>query len=526
MFKRLAILKKLGSKLILSITLVILVAVGIIAFLVANLQKKHLIDEVIKGAGRVSETVKRSTRYDMLKYEPEDVHEIINTIGEQQGIEKIRIFNKIGVIIYSNDKEEMHTLLDKEQEECYACHAEEKPLERLTTTERTRIYRSSKGYRVLGMINPIYNERDCYTANCHAHPETQKILGVLDINMSLAQVDKTISRNRSIMLIFTFAVLIPVVLVSGVFVQRFVNRPVKELLIGTQKIADGNLRYAIPVYSSDEIGMLARSFNEMTDKLKTAHQEIEDRACVLQQKVDELKKTQQQLIRSAKLASLGKLAAGVAHEINNPLAIILNYCYLLLRRLGEQEAYGKNLKMMISEVTRCSRIVKSLLDFAREAPPEMHKVDLNRLIEHSLTLMKDQSAFFNIKVIKNFDNNCPHINADADQLEQVFMNIILNAAEAMPEGGSLTIRTAKKDGYVEVRFADTGYGIRQKDISKIFDPFYSTKEVGKGIGLGLSVSYGIIERHNGSIEVTSSLRKGTIFILKFPLEEVRVEEAV
>jgi two-component system NtrC family sensor kinase len=526
MFKRLTIFKKLGSKLIIFISLIVLVAVGFIAFFVTNLQKKHLIDEVIKGASRVSETVKRSTRYDMLKYEPEDVHEIINTIGEQQGIEKIRIFNKIGVIIYSNEKEEMLTLLDKEQEECYACHAAEKPLERLTTTERTRIYRSPKGYRVLGMINPIYNEPDCYSAACHTHPETQKILGVLDINMSLAQVDKTISRNRSIMLIFTFAVLVPVILVSGIFIQRFVNRPVRELLIGTQKIADGNLRHEIPVYSDDEIGMLARSFNKMTDKLKTAHQEIENRASALQQKVDELKKTQQQLIRSAKLASLGKLAAGVAHEINNPLAIILNYCYLLMRRLGDQEAYGKNLKMMISEVTRCSRIVKSLLDFAREAPPEMHKVDLNRLIEHSLTLMKNQSAFFNIKVIKDFDNHCPQISADADQLEQVFMNVILNAAEAMSEGGSLIIKTAEKNGYVEVRFSDTGCGIKQKDISKIFDPFYSTKEVGKGIGLGLSVSYGIMERHNGSIEVASSLHKGTTFILKFPLEETEIEEVI
>lgn len=525
MFKRLAIFKRLGSKLILSISLVILAAVGFIAYFTTNLQKQHLTDEVIKGAGRVSETVKRSTRYDMLKYEPEDVHEIINTIGEQPGIEKIRIFNKIGVIIYSNYKKEMHTLLDKEQEECYACHAAEKPLERLTTTERTRIYRSSKGYRVLGMINPIYNEKDCYSAPCHAHPESQKILGVLDINMSLAQVDKTINRNRSIMLIFSLALLIPVVLVNSVFIRRFVHRPVKELLIGTQKIADGNLRHSIPVYSDDEIGMLARSFNTMTDKLKTAHQEIENRAYALEQKVEELKKTQQQLIRSAKLASLGKLAAGVAHEINNPLAIILNYCYLLMRRLGQQEAYGKNLKMMISEVTRCSRIVKSLLDFAREAPPEMRRVDLNSLIEHSLVLMKDQSAFFNIKVKKDFDRCCPHINVDADQLEQVFMNIILNAAEAMPDGGSLTITTLRKDDYVEINFADTGCGIRHKDISKIFDPFYSTKEVGKGIGLGLSVSYGILERNNGSIEVDSKMGKGTTFTLKFPAEDSKVEEA-
>jgi len=374
------------------------------------------------------------------------------------------------------------------------------------------------------MINPIYNEKDCYSAPCHAHPKTQKILGVLDINMSLANVDKTISRNRLILLIFTLVALIPVVVVSGIFIQRFVNRPVKQLLIGTQKIADGNLRHSIPVYSKDEIGMLARSFNRMTDKLKNAHQEIEDRAYALEQKVEELKKTQQQLIRSAKLASLGKLAAGVAHEINNPLAIILNYCYLLMRRIGKQEALKKNLKMMISEVTRCSRIVKSLLDFAREAPPEKMIVDLNALIEHSLSLMKDQSTFFDIKVKKDFDPCCPQISADTDQLEQVFMNIILNAAEAMLEGGILTITTKQVDNFVEIRFADTGCGIRKEDTSKIFDPFYSTKEVGKGIGLGLSVSYGIIERHNGSIELSSEVGEGTTFILKFPVIDSTSED--
>jgi two-component system NtrC family sensor kinase len=515
---------RLGFKLVSFVGVILIVALGIFAYVSINSQKKQLIGEVLKGASRISETVKRSTRYDMLKYESEAVHKIIETIGEQEGIEKIRIFNKEGEIMFSTDKRDIGTMVDKKAEACYACHSAEKPLEKLTIPERNRIYRTKDGHRVLGVINPIYNENDCYTADCHAHPSTQKVLGVLDIGMSLTDVDHQIEGNQNKMLAFAVVLFLGISGTIAMFVKRSVSRPVRALVDETKKIASGDLEYTLKIDSKDEIGELANSFNRMTKDLSEAQEELEKWSRVLEKRVEEktkeLKKTQEQLIQSEKLASLGKLAAGIAHEINNPLTGILTYSSLLLKEHKENPQMKEDLEVIVNETTRCRKIVKGLLEFARQTEPSKTRADINKIVDETFSLLENQALFLNINVEKKLNENLPTVMMDVDQIKQVFVNIILNAAEAMSQGGTLTIGSDfdPEKKFVKVSFTDTGSGISEENLPKIFDPFFSTKRSGRGTGLGLSVSYGIIQRHNGFLEVKSQLGKGSTFTVKLPLE--------
>lgn len=236
----------------------------------------------------------------------------------------------------------------------------------------------------------------------------------------------------------------------------------------------------------------------------------------------ELKEAQDHLLRSEKLSSLGKMAAGIAHEINNPLTSILINSHLIAEKLTEDERpkFEENLQLIIDETTRSSAIVKGLLEFSRQTPPEKKPADLNEVIEETLVLLRSQILAHNVEIEKDLDRNLPQITIDASKIKQVFTNIILNALDAMAGGGTLRIssRYAVKRDCVEASFRDTGHGISPEDISKLFDPFFTTKGI-KGTGLGLSVSYGIIDQHSGEIDIQSELGKGTTVNICLPLSE-------
>jgi two-component system NtrC family sensor kinase len=374
------------------------------------------------------------------------------------------------------------------------------------------------------VIDPIYNEEDCYTAACHEHPPTQKVLGVLDIGMSLTDVDKKIEGNQNKMLAFAVLVFLVISGAIGIFVQRSVSRPVRALVDETKKIAAGDLNHTLKIDSKDEIGELANSFNRMTKDLEEAQKELKEWSKVLEKRVEErsqeLRKTQEQLIQSEKLASLGKLAAGVAHEINNPLTGILTYGSLLLKEHNDNPQMKEDLEVIVNETTRCRKIVKGLLEFARQTEPSKSPANINRVLEETLSLLENQAIFHNVKVVKKLKGDLPTAMVDIDQIKQVFVNIILNAAEAMSQGGTLTIESDldSQKRFVQISFSDTGCGIAGENLSKIFDPFFTTKRSGKGTGLGLSVSYGIIQRHKGFLEVKSKLGEGSTFRIKLPLE--------
>jgi two-component system NtrC family sensor kinase len=414
---------KIGFKLILAVGVTALLTIGIFSYFNIHSHSASLLAEVELGANQLSETIIHSTRYDMLLNQRDRINKIINTIGEQPSIRTVRVINKSGAIIYSSHQADIGRMVDKNEESCYACHAANKPLERLPIKRRTRIFRPVQSApRVLGIISPIYNEESCWQADCHAHQKSQTVLGVLDITISLEEVDKQIQKSEMEIIIFAITAVLALSFIIGFFVRRWVVKPVNELLKATNQVGVGNLNYTIKDRRKDELGMLARSFNNMTQKLSEARM---------------------QLFQSDKMASLGRLAAGVAHEINNPLTGVLTYSSFLLKRTENNPELHEDLKVIVRETKRSREIVKSLLDFARQSVPKKNEANINEIIERSVLVIENQLTINHIKLNKNLDLSLPTITVDANQMQQVFINLIVNAADAVgTNGGTISINTA------------------------------------------------------------------------------------
>jgi len=346
-----------------------------------------------------------------------------------------------------------------------------------------------------------------------------RIIGILYVGILKSPFDDALTDTLITFLGIALGGMALVIFVSIQIAKKF-SRPLKDLEHAAKQIADGEYNHEIAVRAPLEIQHLASSLMQMSKKLEIEKGELEEWANTLERKVhertEEIKKIHLQLFRSEKLASLGKLAAGVAHEINNPLTGILTNSSLLLEDFPANDPHREDCEIIVKETIRCREIVKRLLDFAKQTKPQKKLTNVNALIENISLLVRNQASFRNINIEKILAPNLPEVWADTDQIQQVFINIILNAAEAMTKGGTLTIESAlsHEGDSLLVSFADTGPGISESDRERIFDPFFTTKEY--GTGLGLSISYGIIEQHGGTINVESCLGKGSKFIIKLP----------
>ncbi|HLA05632.1 MAG TPA: ATP-binding protein [Syntrophales bacterium] len=509
------------SKLTIHTSVILLVFMVLFAYINIETLRTLLLEAAISDADKLSETIIKSTHYEMLEDNRERVYEMMREVGTLQGVEHIRMINKSGFITFSTEKEEINRYLDKKEAGCNMCHLGSEPIVQASTMNRSRVFFDKERKQVVGMAKAIYNEPSCYTASCHFHPAKQRILGVLDIIVSLDEMRTLIGSYRNKVIMLTVFLLLTVCIAITLFTHRLVNRPIKQLLMQTKRIAEGNLDTLIRPASKDEMGELSLAFNNMTQSLKAARDELEDWGKSLEAKVEkrtqEIKQIQNQLIRTEKMAALGNLVAGIAHEINNPLTGILMFAVLIGRSSKLDPLLKKDVDTIIAETKRCAKIVQGLLDFSRETIPQKKPASVNDIIDASLALISHQSSFHNIKIIKDYAPDIPLLLMDRDQMEQVFINIFVNASHAMPNGGDLHIKTCTENGaYASIRITDTGCGISEENLGKVFDPFFTTKSE-SGTGLGLSVCYGIIERHGGTIEVQSKVYEGTTFIIKLPL---------
>jgi two-component system NtrC family sensor kinase len=616
--------RKIGFKLTFGVVLTVLIAIVIFSYFNIQSEKESLLNEVERHANQLSEAVKADTEYDMLHNDRERIHESIRRVGRQQSIDRIRVFNKSGEIIYSSDSADIGKMVDKKAESCYRCHSAGEPLEHLETEDRTRTFRPHRdSARLLGIINPIYNAPTCWTAACHAHPEEQTVLGVLDVTIPLNEIDRNIRSSQVAVVVFAVSAMLILSLIVGFLVRWWIDRPVQELLEAMRHVAGGDLSYRVTVKREDELGMLARSFNNMTDKLAEARL---------------------QLFQSDKLASLGRLAAGVAHEINNPLTAVLTYSSYLQKRSQGQPEMRNDLNVIVSETIRCREIVKSLLDFARQTVPKKRNADINEIVGRAATVIENQLALGRVKLVMDLDPKLPQVMVDANQIQQVFINLMVNASDAIGENSgtikvtsrpislhptevlqikralcrkrhdlvdrkvridgkpAISMRFRKKDKsglihlnpmygssghrlgdmpalgegvellcpdcqaslideeelcpvcgspvyafevplkglvrgclqegcgwhaweqvdsawsdeFVEVRVEDDGCGIPRAQIPKLFEPFATTKGQ-MGTGLGLAVTWGIVDNHNGTISVESEVGAGTTFTIRIPV---------
>ncbi|MCX6564748.1 MAG: cache domain-containing protein [Candidatus Aminicenantes bacterium] len=302
-----------------------------------------------------------------------------------------------------------------------------------------------------------------------------------------------------------------------------ITRPLLNMVKATDTIAKGDLNHRVEIGSHDETGQLAAAFNRMTESLAQANENLAQWGRMLEKRVEErtreLRETQDALVQSQKLASLGKMAAGVAHEINNPLTSITINAHLLLEDRGPDDADRDALTLIAEETGRCAQIVKGLLEFARQTPSEASDADINDIVERTIQLLDKQASVRNVKIIKDLDKSLPLIVIDKNKIQQVVSNLVINACEAMPDGGTLTIVTSPSDDrrQIVLRVADTGVGIPKANMDLLFDPFFTTKS--HGTGLGLAVSYGIVHQRGGTIDVESEVGKGSTFTVKLPLEE-------
>lgn len=520
----------------LAVKLVVLLVVSTVAlftlfgYLNLRLQRRHSEEIILQSANRIGDLIARSTHYQMMRNDREALYQVISTIGAEPGIRRVRIFNKEGRITFSTDPAEINTLVDKGAEACYGCHARGEPLSKLERPDRARIFADPQGQRVLGVIRPIENEPVCSNAACHFHPASRRILGVIDTHLSLAPVDTQIAAQEAELGRFTAVAIFIFSLASALFIWTVVERPLKELVSGIQKVAAGNLAYRLPARSGDELGEVAMSFNQMTEGLARAQQEITDWGYTLEDRVEqktrELEGAQRAILAREKMASLGKLAATVAHEVNNPLAGILTYAGLTLKRLQKvscepamRAEMSENLKTIERESRRCGDLMRNLLAFARQTPSQREPNDLNLLVKHGLALVHHGLGLQGIELKEELQQGLPLLPCDAGQIRQVILALLVNAIEAMPNGGPLEVSTALDAGgqALQVRVRDNGVGIPSEVLPHIFEPFFTTKENQQGTGLGLAVAHSILEQHGGQITVDSTPGKGSEFTISLPL---------
>ncbi|MEO0126797.1 MAG: cache domain-containing protein [candidate division WOR-3 bacterium] len=347
-----------------------------------------------------------------------------------------------------------------------------------------------------------------------------QIVGILYVGMLEAPYVYLKNRVVSIFILIAIASIIALAIISFFTVKR-ITKPINELYHLTERVSKGDLSARAMISSDDEIGELIKSFNQMVASLQSATEGYVNLTRTLEQKVQEktkeLEKAMEQLVQNEKLSAIGRLAAGIAHEINNPLTAILINSHLIKEKIKENSKLTEKLDMIIDETQRCAKIVSGLLEFSRQTPPEMKLISINEIINKTLILFESVFLANNIKVEISLDKNLPQIMADESKMKQVLTNILLNAIDAMPNGGILKIRSRSLTGdkFVEIEIEDSGIGIPKENLDRIFDPFFTTKK-SKGTGLGLSISYGIIQQHNGTIEVNSEVNKGTKVKIRLP----------
>lgn len=477
----------------------------------------------VSNAEQIAEVINQSTYDAMMKNDKDQLYMMIDHIAESRSIEHIRLIDREGKVVYSTTRQEIGMVMTKNAEACIICHKSGNPRLYASSMHRSRQFTTSGGKEVLGLTKAIYNRPNCSTASCHFHNSVYNILGVLDITISLDSLLQKSHEYRWQFIIMTCVLLLLIGVLITFLTQKLVNRPVQRLVRHTAQVAAGNLDVRVPIESRDELGDLSESVNLMTESLQKAHEELKEWGESLEHKVEdrsrEIERIQAQLYRSDKLASLGQLVAGIAHEINNPLTGILLFSSIVNGDKRLHPELKADLERVISETSRCADIVKRLLEFSRETVAHKEAFSINGRLETVFALMHQHPCLLNINITKNLSPDLPDVIADPAQIQQVLVNLLLNACHAMPEGGDLTLCSdmADDDGHVRVEVKDTGCGIPEENINRIFDPFFTTKA--DGTGLGLSISYGIMENNGGKLEVKSQVGVGTTFTLILPVDE-------
>ena len=335
------------------------------------------------------------------------------------------------------------------------------------------------------------------------------VIGILYVGI-LEQKYTDIQNQAILAFIFISAIVVLFSIGLSYLLSRSISVPVHKLVIASKELANGNLDVKVDKTSNDEIGLLADAYNSMANALRERDEQLKEF-------------TRKKFMESERLALIGQLAANVAHELNNPLQGIVTYSHLLLERNSLDNPTKQSLQKIVVQANRSRDIIRGLLDFSRQRKPDKTLCNINNLLQESISFLENQALMQNIQISTQIDEGLPSIVIDPSQVQRVFINMIVNAAEAMNGSGQLTMTTKqdKDRGCIEITFSDTGMGIQEENLEKIFDPFFTTKDTGHGVGLGLAISYGIIKEHGGTISVESEVGRGTTFIIRIPVAKAQ-----
>ena len=407
----------------------------------------------------------------------------------------------------------------------------EKSYKIITADSECKMSKGINGQRHLLIRTPILNSKSCYESSCHAHAPKDVVLGSLVIKVPLKDFDAAV--EKSSLEFYLLAILTTLLLASFLilFTRREIKNPLNRLIKASIQVANGdkNTRVEIKPNQLDDMRMVSVAFNDMLDNLQTATTELENWSQQLEYKVqkksEELGTAQSELMHIERMASLGKLSSSVAHEINNPLSGILVYTKLVHKLLSnpditdvKKEVMLKHLKMIEAETKRCGDIVKGLLDFSKKDQDDFEPKHLHEIMHETYDLMSHPVKIANISFMTDFTAKSDLIYCSPNQIKQACVALIVNATEAVTDHGEIIVKTSNPDqDTIKLEIADNGIGISAEDIPHIFEPFFSTKQQARGIGLGLPIVHGIVQNHKGKIQVKSEPGQGTTISITFPL---------
>lgn len=478
----------LRTEIVLNIAVLMMAATALIGFVVLKVSEQAALDQKVKSAAVILNSIQNSLKYIESYPYPSDantIQRLIDIFMENGGIDAILVVDRdMRVIAHSSHNEAGKTIND----------------EALLKGVRERNVTTKVRGEYVSISSPLYLRNE--------------VIGGVRVTLSTWDVKEAAAKSLRLIIFYIALNSVILIVFGSILLSRTIVKPIDELVRVTEAVAGGDLNQHIKVKRFNEIGNLAESLNRMTERLRENREALENN-------IRTLKAAQDEVIRAEKMATVGRLAAGIAHEIGNPLSAILGYTDILQKGAGREDE-ADYLKRIGSEIQRINRIVRGLLDYARPGEFKIEETDVNDIVRNSLELVSAQKGFERIDIRVNL-NDVPSVYADSHQLQQVLINLFINAADAMPEGGILTVEARGKGRgareWVEISVTDTGTGMSDDEVKRIFDPFYTTKEPGKGTGLGLAICQRIIESFGGRIEVKSKLGEGSRFDILLPFRK-------
>jgi two-component system NtrC family sensor kinase len=505
------------------------------------INKKYLNTVIQQNGNNIGSIVEGALYHSMLTNDWSALQNTIDIINTLPGIEDVNMYDANDNLVYSPFSTDS---ISYNNPNCKDCHGninsmfprKTKSFRIVNLDSECEMSKKDYDFRLLLIRSPILNEKSCYTSSCHAHQESDEVLGSFVIRIPLEDLDRSVQKSTTNF--FLLAALTTSLLVAFLmfFTRRQIKNPLNAIITASEAVSKGDKSTRLEIKSNqlNDINMVSNAFNDMLDNLQSATNELQNWSKQLeykvQKKTEELSEMQHELIHVERIASLGKLSSSVAHEINNPLSGVLTYTKLVQKQLrkielddAEKLPMLKYLRVIEEETKRCGDIVKGLLDFSRKDQVDFKINHLHKILKEAYTLVEHQMKMVNISFFTDFSASWDLVHCSENQIKQACIAILLNASEAVFENGEIVMRTSNPDeDNIRLEMTDNGVGISPEDIPHIFEPFFSAKEKANGIGLGLAIVHGIVQNHGGKVEVESELGKGTTISIILPVIKDKV----